>query len=76
MVYGRNFGAGILHWIVARNQNEPADRGRDKVKLCPSLRTGLADLRHQMWLTTFDALCGLPIYVALSLPAVRVVRVS
>jgi pyruvate dehydrogenase (quinone) len=33
-------------------------------------------ISHQMWSATFDALCGLPIYVALSLPAVRVVRVS
>src|SRR5208337_3137514 len=52
------------------------DRGRDKGMLCPSLRTGLPNFLDQMWSATFDPLCGLPTYVALSLPAVRVVRVS
>ena len=58
------------------NARVDRDRGRDKGTLCPSLGTGLADFLHQMWSATFDALCGLPIYVSLSLPAVRVVRVS
>jgi hypothetical protein len=35
-------------------------------KLRPSLRTGQANFSHQMWSTTFGALCGLPTYVALS----------
>jgi hypothetical protein len=31
----------------------------------PAHQTGRADFPHQMWPTTFDALCGLPTYVAL-----------
>jgi hypothetical protein len=31
----------------------------------PSHQTGRADFPHQMWSTTFDALCGLATYVAL-----------
>jgi len=52
------------------------DRGRDDGLGRPSLRTGQALFAHQMWRATFDALCGLLTYVALSSVAVRVVRVS
>src|SRR5271157_5272405 len=48
-----------------RHVAEPKDRGRESAS-SPSLRTGQALFTHQMWSTTFDALCGLPTYVTLS----------
>ena len=51
---------------AARPAEPFRDRGRDEGKLRPSLRTGQANFMHQMWSTTFGALCGLATYVALS----------